>query len=632
MPVKGLGVSPLPAGRSQGTAISPFTHGGETSVAPPRGFSGQFVARSARAHATRQTWDVRSPVILSNTERVLASISQGESHFREFKTALAGPPGEKRPRDPKAIRRDIGEALVAFANADGGELLLGVEDDGQVTGVPHSPEVVESFFDAPRTNILASTPLATPWRARVEIKGMLVLILAVDKGTRFIHQTSDGRCLQRRDRETVPIAVASIAIERRERLSREYDRAFVDGATLADLDAGLVERLINSVGTGLSAEKALQLIELSEYAAGRVRLRRAALLLFASPVQRWHPRCEVRIVRVAGTEMLSGPNYNVEEVETVTAPVLALLPDAWDALRPHLSRTVYAGGVFQSRISYPDDACLEALVNAIAHRDYSDEGRAIEVALYDDRLEVRSPGGLLSNVSLDGLRELRGVHQSRNAFVARALREAGVMREMGEGMRRIFQLLRQNDLVDPELYAGADVFTITLFHKSVYSQAAQRWLASFDRFNLSRRERQVVLLAREADRLSPNDIMSAAGISDTEDYRALVESLQLKGLLVSELSKSQINNLAVRKRRESPARARRNVPRYAIRSAPAADAYLSELVRAVRGIGGSQPLTPETIRNLQGKLSKDSPYNQATLARSLLELGIIDADRRPVIG
>src|SRR4051794_11856341 len=93
------------------------------------------------------------PAPLSLQERVRATLALGESHFREFKSALEGAPGEKRPRDKSLIRRDIGEALVAFANADGGELLVGVEDDGSVTGVAHSEEVARSFLEAWRTHV-----------------------------------------------------------------------------------------------------------------------------------------------------------------------------------------------------------------------------------------------------------------------------------------------------------------------------------------------------------------------------------------------------------------------------------------------------------------------------------------------
>src|SRR5690242_10503137 len=106
---------------------------------------------------------------LSLTERVRATIALGESHFREFKSALAGSPTSKRPRDPKAIRRDIGEALVAFANADGGELLVGVEDDGRVTGTPHNERDLESLLTAWKTHVHPKTPLPIPRVARVDI-------------------------------------------------------------------------------------------------------------------------------------------------------------------------------------------------------------------------------------------------------------------------------------------------------------------------------------------------------------------------------------------------------------------------------------------------------------------------------
>ena len=82
---------------------------------------------------------------LSLIQRVRNSISLGESHFREFKTALEGKPGAKRPRNAASICREIGEALVAFANADGGELFIGVEDDGDITGLNHSLEDIETM-------------------------------------------------------------------------------------------------------------------------------------------------------------------------------------------------------------------------------------------------------------------------------------------------------------------------------------------------------------------------------------------------------------------------------------------------------------------------------------------------------
>ena len=85
---------------------------------------------------------------LTLLQRARNSISLGESHFREFKTALEGKPGNKKPRNSTNICREIGEALVAFANADGGELFIGVEDDGTITGIPHGDDDIEIMKNA----------------------------------------------------------------------------------------------------------------------------------------------------------------------------------------------------------------------------------------------------------------------------------------------------------------------------------------------------------------------------------------------------------------------------------------------------------------------------------------------------
>ena len=84
------------------------------------------------------------------TERVRNSLRLGEGHFQEFKSALDGESNDKKPRRLTLICRDIAEALVAFANADGGALLIGVEDDGTMTGVPHDNDDVQT-----RISILA---------------------------------------------------------------------------------------------------------------------------------------------------------------------------------------------------------------------------------------------------------------------------------------------------------------------------------------------------------------------------------------------------------------------------------------------------------------------------------------------
>jgi ATP-dependent DNA helicase RecG len=174
--------------------------------------------------------------IVNLEERALIAISLGESHFREFKSVLHGPPEKKVLRETKSICEDIGEALVGFANADGGELLIGVEDDGAITGIEcASASIIEYFEKAPVTQVHSKTPLPSIKKASLMLKGHRVLYFSVQKSSSYVHLTSKGRCVQRRDLETVPIASEDIVFDRKERESRNYDREFLDDATSSDL-------------------------------------------------------------------------------------------------------------------------------------------------------------------------------------------------------------------------------------------------------------------------------------------------------------------------------------------------------------------------------------------------------------
>lgn len=131
--------------------------------------------------------------ILIIKEKVKNTISLGESHFREFKTALEGKPGSKKPRLTKKICEDIGEALASFANADGGEILIGVEDDGIITGIPHPENEINAMLAATTTHIYNGQELPLTASTKLTLNGLTVLYFSVNKGTSQIYQLPDGR-------------------------------------------------------------------------------------------------------------------------------------------------------------------------------------------------------------------------------------------------------------------------------------------------------------------------------------------------------------------------------------------------------------------------------------------------------
>ena len=500
--------------------------------------------------------------LLRLKERVEIALELGESHYREFKSALEGAPNAKRPRDLKEIFSDIAKTLVAFANADGGELFVGIEDNNTVSGIPFSDEKINAILTTSENYIMATTPLSIKRKNIIEYNGLKIVYFSVDKGSKFVHQTSKGECFQRKDRESAPTSADSIRFAREEAFSREYDRQFEDLARVTDLDLGLVSHVAQETTKikTISPEKFLQYVELAEFDGDRLRLRKAALLLFAKKTNKWHPRSRVRILRVNGTEEKSAPDYNVTEVADVDGNIFQLIEQSWEALRPALSETRYSeDGLFKTQVIYPEPACREALINAITHRDYSIEGRGIEIRIFTDRLEILSPGKLLSKYTIEDLKELKGAHETRNTYLARVLREYGYVRELGEGIRRIFEIMKSNELVEPQLSSPNKSFIVTLFYKFVYTKEEKLWLDQFAHLKLSREQKTVVKLGINNRLVSPKEIFENVGIVDTDYYRQLVESLRKLGILTSKVSIIEAQRLSKEKRIS-----KKSIPRFLI--------------------------------------------------------------------
>lgn len=218
--------------------------------------------------------------ILKLRDRVEIAIEIGESYYREFKSGYEGEPGNKTPRQLSEIKYDIAKTLVAFANADGGELFIGIEDDNSITGLPHKHEKIIEILNSPRDTIFRDTPIPLKQASIIDFQEKKILFFSVSKGTDYIHLTSKGECFQRKDRESVPTAAESIIFQREEKISREYDREFVEIANVTDLDYELLENVAHRISKVISPEKLLQYLDLSEFDGETFKLRRAALLLF----------------------------------------------------------------------------------------------------------------------------------------------------------------------------------------------------------------------------------------------------------------------------------------------------------------------------------------------------------------
>ncbi len=183
-----------------------------------------------------------------------------------------------------------------------------------------------------------------------------------------------------------------------------------------------------------------------------------------------------------------------------------------------------------------------------SHRNYAVEGRGIEISIFQDRMEILSPGMLLSTISLADIQERKGVHESRNPYIARVLREVGFIREMGEGIRRIYDVMRSSSLAEPAFQNNTTGFTVTLYSKSLYDPAIKLWLSNYESHKLPENQTAVIALGFGGKRFSTQDVVDRLGIVDTDEVREILTPLVSRDLIRRVLSHVQANNEARRLR------------------------------------------------------------------------------------
>jgi len=383
--------------------------------------------------------------------------SQPEGQFFERKSCYDYSGQHPKRRKAKEVAYDVAETLSAMANADGGTLALGIEDDGSPTGVDYPQDRLRVILNAPRNLVRPPLKARYLW---AELDGHKILVFEVDWSPE-VHQLADGRYLLRIGDKNVPFPASDIAAMKEGKKRRVTESRLVPEASLEALEPALFDELREKTGLHLSNEELLQRYRLVEIRDGRYILTLAALLLFARDPIRWHPACYVNTI--------------------------------WPHIR---ERQKLVDLFFEERFEYPTFAWQEAIINAVAHRDYALEGTPIEVWLFDDRMEVRSPGELVEPVTIERLIRRERIHASRNPRIVRVLTDWGYMRELGEGIPRMIEAMEREGLNPPEfkVEAGA-IFAVTLRNTPVYPPETLRWLKQFEGYDLNPNQKRLLAYA-----------------------------------------------------------------------------------------------------------------------------------------
>lgn len=452
-------------------------------------------------------------------------LRQDEGQYFDRKSLLHGPPGAKRSRDRREVRDQVAEYVAAFANADGGVLVLGIEDDGSITGHSLTGDALQTLLNVPVSRLV---PPQSPGFT-VEHAGQQLLVFDVSISDTPVQVTGNGFPLRMGD-STVQSSESKIAKLKQHGLVESWESRSTD-TPLDALDPELLRRAKQGAGlTALSDAQYLLKRKLADRRGSAIVLRRAAELVF-SEFGPDHPNAGVRLFRVIGRERRFGAEHNVEERPRIEGNLPGVLLETFQTVNTLLRRpSRLVGSRFQPGPEYPDFSWREAILNAIAHRDYGEEGRTTEVWLFEDRMEVTSPGRLIEGITLDELTRQQRLHSSRNPRLVRVLVDLGYMRDQGEGIPRMFAEMESSFLPAPSLETRAGTFVVTLQNTPTLTGSDHQFVANLGELELTPLEFRALFEAHRHGRVDNARMRKVSGL-ETLATSQLLRSLRDRRLL-----------------------------------------------------------------------------------------------------
>jgi ATP-dependent DNA helicase RecG len=381
-------------------------------------------------------------------------------------------PGQQLAFLPDTRPEPLAEALTALANGDGGTLVLGIAADGRLGDLYAVEEAGDALKAAQR---LCKPPVPTAWQQE-QVAGGVVVVLRVDRSSE-IHTLWDGRVLIRKGVENRPAEGAEISQLTFNRPAGDFETQPVPGAARDDLDENVIDNYMerrqerSPRSTVLPKDKLLQQIgALTEDKLPTV----SGLLLFGKEPQFFLPQSRAIFVKFADTTP-RGPegSFGYGRREEFTGPLPQIIDRAWRVIWEEMDkRAVVRGLQRHEETEYPTAPVREALVNAVAHRDYRLTGRSIEIRMYTDRLEITSPGGLPAHITLDNIVE---EHYSRNPRLVNGLYQWGYIEELGLGIDRMIEDMVSAGHLPPKFDATSYRFSVTLYNTKDQQRAVPQW-------------------------------------------------------------------------------------------------------------------------------------------------------------
>ena len=360
---------------------------------------------------------------------------------------------------PKALAITI----VAFANADGGDIAVGVSDKTRkIEGVDQHTEKLNELLRVPLDFCNPTVSITSELLPCTDKDGNEnhILLMHIPASSELHVNQADEAFMRVGDKSR------KLSFEERIQLmydkgERYYEDTAVYGATVDDIDIAAVERYTELIGYTKSANQYLHENNgfITTNVKGEEQVSVACILLFGKYPQKFFPRGRTRFIRYKGTEERVGAEMNVIKDVTFEGTILDQVKATIAYLETQVEEHTFLGqhGQFVTHRDYPKFVIQEMVVNACCHRAYNIKGTEIQIKMFDNRLVFESPGRLPGTVKPSNIRH---THFSRNPKIAQFLKAYDFVKEFGEGVDRVCRELEANGT--PHLSFHLDDFILKI--------------------------------------------------------------------------------------------------------------------------------------------------------------------------
>lgn len=343
----------------------------------------------------------------------------------------------------------VANELIGMLNADGGVLAFGVADNGTIEDLNTLPPLKLSNY----RNLIHDfiEPFGNIQLEEVTITDKLIFLFHVDQDIERIYKRKDNEDIHLRiDDKNKKLDRDAVRKLEYDKQIRKFEDELEPNFDFDDLDNNLLKGYKQKLNYQGSLLDLLVKRHLAVKKEGKYSIKKAGVLLFAKDPDKYITSASLRYVRYEGTDTKVGTEHNVVKDVRFENNIPWIIGKVKEFLKVTLKDYYFLdleSGRFNKVPEYPEEAWLEGIVNALCHRSYNVQGNTIYIKHFDDRIEISNSGPLPAQVNIENIRTER---YSRNPRIARALEDMGFVRQLNEGVSRIYKSMEDSMLSKPE--------------------------------------------------------------------------------------------------------------------------------------------------------------------------------------